>query len=384
MVLNNKRYKIVYCTPALYMAGGVERVLTLKANYFADHYGYDITIILTEGMDKPLFYPLSDKVKVINLGIDFEELWTCSFIKKVIVYLKKQYVFKKLLKQELLRIRPDITISLLRREINFLTSINDGSKKIGELHVNRANYRNFEQGETNMLKTLFAKFWMRNLVSNLKQLDKFVVLTEEDYYNWSELDNVTVIPDPLTFSSSSCSPLTEKRVIAVGRYVYQKGFDLLLKSWSIVEKKCPDWILTIIGQGERLQYENLIDELKIDRTRCKLLGPTERIQDEYMRSSLLVLSSRFEGFGMVLVEAMACGLPAVSFDCPCGPKDIIQNNVDGVLVESGNVEKLAEAIVMMIQNAEQRKNMATKAIENVQRFKMDQIAELWKSLFESL
>ena len=384
MVLNNKRYKIVYCTPALYMAGGVERVLTLKANYFADHYGYDITIILTEGMDKPLFYPLSDKVKVINLGIGFEELWTCSFIKKVIVYLKKQYVFKKLLKQELLRIRPDITISLLRREINFLTSINDGSKKIGELHVNRANYRNFEQGETNMLKTLFAKFWMRNLVSNLKQLDKFVVLTEEDYHNWSELDNVTVIPDPLTFSSSSCSPLTEKRVIAVGRYVYQKGFDLLLKSWSIVEKKCPDWILTIIGQGERLQYENLIDELKIDRTRCKLLGPTERIQDEYMRSSLLVLSSRFEGFGMVLVEAMACGLPAVSFDCPCGPKDIIQNNVDGVLVESGNVEKLAEAIVMMIQNAEQRKNMATKAIENVQRFKMDQIAELWKSLFESL
>ena len=384
MMLNNKRYKIVYCTPALYMAGGVERVLTLKANYFAEHFGYDITIILTEGKNKPLFYPLSDKVKVINLDIGFEELWTCSFIKKVFVYLKKQYFFKKLLKQELLRIRPDITISLLRREINFLTSINDGSKKIGELHVNRANYRNFEQGETNMLKTLFAKFWMRSLVSNLKQLDKFVVLTEEDYHNWSELDNVTVIPDPLTFSSSSCSPLTEKRVIAVGRYVYQKGFDLLLKSWSIVEKKCPDWILTIIGQGERLQYENLIDELKIDRTRCKLLGPTERIQDEYMRSSLLVLSSRFEGFGMVLVEAMACGLPAVSFDCPCGPKDIIQNNVDGVLVESGNVEKLAEAIVMMIQNAEQRKNMATKAIENVQRFKMDQIAELWKSLFESL
>ena len=366
------------------MAGGVERVLTLKANYFAEHFGYNVTIILTEGKDKPLFYPLSDKVKVVNLNIGFEELWTCSFIKKIFVYLKKQRIYKELLKQELMRIRPDITISLLRREINFLTSIKDGSKKVGELHVNRSNYRNFEQDDTNFLKNLFSQLWMSNLVSNLKRLDKFVVLTEEDHQNWPELDNVVVIPDPLTFSSSSCSPLTEKRVIAVGRYVYQKGFDLLLKSWSIVEKKCPDWILTIIGQGERLQYENLIDELKIDRTRCKLLGPTERIQDEYMRSSLLVLSSRFEGFGMVLVEAMACGLPAVSFDCPCGPKDIIQNKVDGVLVESGNVEKLAEAIVMMIQNAEQRKNMATKAIENVQRFKMDQIAELWKSLFESL
>ena len=382
--MGSRQYKIVFCTPALYMAGGVERVLTLKANYFAEHFGYNVTIILTEGKDKPLFYPLSDKVKVVNLNIGFEELWTCSFIKKIFVYLKKQRIYKELLKQELMRIRPDITISLLRREINFLTSIKDGSKKVGELHVNRSNYRNFEQDDTNFLKNLFSQLWMSNLVSNLKRLDKFVVLTEEDHQNWPELDNVVVIPDPLTFSSSSCSPLTEKRVIAVGRYVYQKGFDLLLKSWSIVEKKCPDWILTIIGQGERLQYENLIDELKIDRTRCKLLGPTERIQDEYMRSSLLVLSSRFEGFGMVLVEAMACGLPAVSFDCPCGPKDIIQNKVDGVLVESGNVEKLAEAIVMMIQNSEQRKNMATKAIENVQRFKMDQIAELWKSLFESL
>ena len=160
MVLNNKRYKIVYCTPALYMAGGVERVLTLKANYFAEHFGYDVTIILTEGNEKPLFYPLSNKVKVVNLNIGFEELWTCSFIKKIFVYLKKQRLYKKLLKQELMRIRPDITISLLRREINFLTSIKDGSKKIGELHVNRSNYRNFEQGDTNLLKNLFSKLWI--------------------------------------------------------------------------------------------------------------------------------------------------------------------------------------------------------------------------------
>ena len=384
LYMASRRYKIVYCTPALYMAGGVERVLTLKANYFAEHFGYDITIILTEGEDRPLFYPLSEKVKVVNLNIGFEELWTCSFIKKVFVYLKKQYLFKKLLKQELLRIRPDITISLLRREINFLTSINDGSKKIGELHVNRSNYRNFEQGDANVIKNLFSKFWMNSLVRNLKHLDKFVVLTEEDSRNWTELNNVVVIPDPLTFSSLSISPLSEKRVISVGRYVYQKGFDLLLQSWSIVEKECPDWSLTIIGQGNRLEYESLIDELQVDRSRCKLMGPTDNIQDEYMKSSLLVMSSRFEGFGMVLVEAMSCGLPVVSFDCPCGPKDIIQNHVDGLLVEKGNVEKLADSIIWMIQHPEQRKAMADKAVENVQRFKINQIAEQWKSLFDSL
>ena len=115
----SKQYKIVYCTPALYFAGGMERVLTMKANYFADHFGYDITIILTDGEDKPIFYPLSDKVKVINLNIGFEELWTCSFIKKIVIYLKKQYLYKKMLKKELMRIRPDITVSMLRREINF-------------------------------------------------------------------------------------------------------------------------------------------------------------------------------------------------------------------------------------------------------------------------
>ena len=118
-----KRFKIVYCTPALYMAGGVERVLTLKANYFAEHFGYDITIILTEGKEKGLFYPLSDKVKIINLNINFEKLWTCSFVQKVFVYIQKQRKYRKALKNELMRLRPDITVSLLRREINFISNI---------------------------------------------------------------------------------------------------------------------------------------------------------------------------------------------------------------------------------------------------------------------
>jgi glycosyltransferase involved in cell wall biosynthesis len=211
------------------MAGGVERVLTLKANYMTDVLGYDITIILTEGKDKPLFYPLSRKIKVINLDIDFEALWTCSFAMKIIVYLQKQRIFRKRLTEILMRLKPDITVSLLRREINFINDIEDGSRKIGELHVNRANYRNFEAGDTNFVKRLFARYWMHNLVSHLKRLDRFVVLTEEDKASWTELSNVEVIPDPLAFDIDQVSPLTNKRVIAVGRYVYQKGFDLLLR-----------------------------------------------------------------------------------------------------------------------------------------------------------
>lgn len=380
--MDGRPLKIVYCTPALYMAGGVERVLTLKANYFAEHFDYDITIILTEGKEKPLFYPLSDKIKVINLDINFEELWTCSFLKKILVYLRKQKQYKKKLTAELLRIRPDITISLLRREINFLTSIPDGSKKIGELHVNRANYRNFEAGDANFIKNLFAKFWMKSLVSHLKKLDRFVVLTEEDKSSWVELKNVVVIPDPLAFDIDEISPLERKRVIAVGRYVYQKGFDLLLQAWSKVEKQVPDWELVIYGMGNRSPYESLIDSLQIDRTRCHLYGPTDDIKHEYLNSSLFVFSSRFEGFGMVLIEAMACGLPVVSFDCPCGPKDIVRHQEDGLLVPSGNIERLSEAMTNLMSDERMRQEMSSATLRNVRRFQLNEIARRWKELFE--
>jgi len=376
--------KIVYCTPALYMAGGVERVLTLKANYFAEHFGYDITIILTEGKDKPLFYPLSDKIKVINLDINFEELWTCSFVKKVYVYLAKQRIYKKRLTVELMRVRPDITISLLRREINFLTSIHDGSKKIGELHVNRANYRNFEKGDSNLFKNLFAKFWMISLVSHLQQLNRFVVLTEEDKLAWSELSNVVSIPNPITFETEMISPLTGKRVIAVGRYTYQKGFDLLLKAWSIVEKQCPEWSLVIYGAGDRTPYIHIAEELGLDNNRCRLNSNTSDIFNEYMNSSLMVMSSRFEGLSMVMLEAMSCGLPVVSFACPCGPKDVITNEVNGLLVPKEDVYQLARSMIRVMSSPQLAKKMSIEAKKKSSDFRISVLADRWKYLFESI
>ena len=380
--MDEKRLKIVYLTPALYMAGGVERVLTLKANYFAEHFSYDITIILTEGKGKPLFYPLSEKIKVVNLDIGFEELWTCSFFKKIFVYLKKQRVYKRKLSAELMSIRPDITVSLLRREINFLNDIKDGSKKVGELHVNRANYRNFEANDTSLFKRIFERFWMNNLVKHLRRLDRFVVLTHEDRNSWPELSNIKVIPDPLSFSPKAQSTLDRKRVIAVGRYTYQKGFDLLLQAWSKVEKKCVDWELVVFGDGDRDAYQSLATELSLQH--CSLKGPTTDIETEYLRSSLFVFSSRFEGFGMVLIEAMACGLPVVSFACPCGPRDIISDGIDGLLVENGNVQALAEKLIYMINHPEERQRMGKNAVKKAERYKMDYLAKDWHQLFESL
>lgn len=382
--MNARPHKIVYCTPALYMAGGVERVLSLEASYMADHYGYDVTIILTEGKDKPLFYGLSPRVKVINLDIGFEELWTCGFLRKVWVYLKKQRRYKRLLTRELLRLRPDMTVSLLRREINFITGINDGSRKVGWLHVNRAHYRNFEGADANILKNLFARFWMHRLVGKLQRLSRLVVLTESDRTAWRELDNVVSIPNPLPFWPAQASPLQEHRVVVVGRYCHEKGYDLLLQAWRQVEQACSDWRLDVYGDGDSTPYERLIDELHIDRSRCQLHGRTADVEQEYLSSSLCVCSSRFEGFGMVIVEAMACGLPVVSFDCPWGPRSIITSGEDGLLVEDGNVGALAQALIGLTVDNAGLQQMGRLARVNVQRFGIDAIAARWKEEFDKL
>ncbi len=376
--------KIVYVTPQLYTADGVARVLTMKANYFAEHFGYEITIIITEGKGKPNFYPLSDKVRVINLELNFEELWHRPFISKALIYLRKQRQYKRLLTNELMKLRPDITVTLLRREINFINQIKDGSRKIGEMHVLRSHFRNFEKNDTNFLKELFARYWMYRLIGQLRQLDRMIVLTEKDRKTWTELDNVMAISNPLPMMPKSVSSLTEKRVIAVGRYYQEKGFDLLLEAWSKVYKNHPDWRLEIFGDGDKEYYEAIRDKLGVPASCCILNGRTNQIELEYLKSSIYVCSSRFEGFGMVIVEAMACGLAVVSFDCPWGPSSIIADGEDGILVENGNIDKMAEALAALMDNPEKQRMLSNHAVRNVQRFQMDNIAEQWKVLFESL
>ena len=380
----DRRYKIVYCTPSLYMAGGVERVLTLKANYFADNYGYDVTIITTDGEDKKCFFPLSEKVKVINLCIHFEDMWHRSFLKRLCMYLPKERQFKKLLTIELNRIKPDITISVLRREINFLTEIHDGSKKIGEIHINRAHYRNFTPNRTNPFKALFAKYWMHGLVNKLKKLDRFVVLTEYDRQAWQEIPRVDVIPNPLPFYPELSHVERRKRIISIGRYFDEKGYDMLLNVWAIVEKQCDDWELDIYGDGNKSYYEKMAVSLNLDKTRCRLNDSISDVEKEYLDSSLFVCTSRFEGFGMGLIEAMACGLPVVAFDCLWGPRSIISDGEDGLLVENGNIEKMAETILSLMRDPDKISEMGINARKNVQRFNIDTIAKKWKRLFDSL
>lgn len=377
--------KIAYCIPGLHYPSGMERVLSLKTNYLAAQTDkYEIYIILTEGREKAPYYKLLPDIHLIQLDINFDDLYTASPLKKITGYFRKQKLFKNRLNRCLKEIRPDITISLLRREINFINDIQDGSIKIGEIHFAKANYRDFKNYRLpGFIQKAIAKYWMSQLIRELKKLKQFIVLSQEDKAQWTELTNVNVIYNPLSFYPDKISDCSSKKVIAAGRYVPQKGFDLLISSWKIVAEKHPDWTLSIYGDGMREELQQQINTLNL-QNKCILAPTVDNIAEKYIESSVFVLSSRYEGFGMVIIEAMACGIPPVSFACPCGPKDIIKDGEDGLLVKNGNTQQLADKICYLIEHEDERKRMGLAARKNVERFRIENIGKQWEKLFEEL
>lgn len=372
--------KILYYLPSLYPAGGLERIIIFKANYFADNFpDYEVIVLTSEQRNKPTFFPLSDKVKHIDLDVCIDYPFDQPLVLKLLRFPFLYYKFKKRFIQTLHDEKPDIVISTVRREINFLAELDDGSAKLAELHVTKEFYHpNFSIGISNWLQQ-----WKDRLrTSKLKKMDGVVFLTQQEKMLWPELHNLRVIPNPVVLEPRLSSSCEAKQVIAVGRYVPQKGFDLLIEAWAIVNARHKDWILKIFGEGEGLNLKEQIDSLSL--TSCCILEPTTiAIEEKYCESSIFVLSSRYEGFGMVLVEAMTCGVPGVAFNCPSGPSEIIEEGVDGFLVENGNVAQLADRICQLIENDTMRKEMGANAKINSERFNMRNIAILWKDLFDS-
>lgn len=379
-----KKAKIAYLIPSINNSSGMERVLIQKANYLVENFGYQIHLILTEGEERKPFFKLNSEITLHQLDIYFTELDGMSKYKKLVGYFKKQRLLKKRLNDCLCKLKPDITISLLRRDINCINYMTDGSIKLGEFHFNKLNYREFTDNRFPVfVQKLIRKVWMGQLIRELKKLEKFVVLSYEDMNQWSELKNVMVIYNSLPFFPTNQSSCDSKQVIAAGRYMPQKGFDMLIDAWAIVANKHPDWTLRIYGEGFRDELQKQINRLQIHDS-CLLEHNIPNISDKYIESSIFVLSSRFEGFGLVIIEAMACGVPPISFACPCGPSEIISDYKDGLLVEPENIVQLADKISFLIDNKQKRKQMGYQARINVERFKIEKIAQQWDELFENL
>ncbi|MDO9680718.1 MAG: glycosyltransferase family 4 protein [Bacteroidales bacterium] len=374
--------KIAYCIPSLYSVSGMEKTLTIKANYFAEVFNYKITIILTDGKGREPAFFLSPKIEVINLNLNYDKIWSYPFYVKIFAYAFKQILFRRRLSAALKQIKPQITVSMLRRDINFITKIKDGSIKIGEIHFSKSKYRDLDSAEKKFsIKGMFARLWMRQLIVNLKRLQTFVVLSYEDKEKWVELNNVAVIYNPIINIPSFQSDCSSRNVIAAGRFVRQKGYDMLLESWAIVASKHPDWTLSIYGSGDKGSFQEIIDRLGIEKN-CKLYDAVLNLNEKFAESSIFAFSSRYEGFGMVITEAMACGIPPVAFACQCGPRDIITPGKDGLLVEPENIQELAEKICTLIEDDQLRKSMGLQARSRAERFTLERVAKEWDALFK--
>ena len=377
--------KIVYLFTDVTIVGGADRVLTMKANYLAEHLGHDVYFITDSQQQRPFTFPLSPLVRHIDLNVNFPNQYKYPVHIRFFIYQKLLRLYKRRLNEVLSKIQPDIVIGALARELDFLTSLDDGSKKIGECHVARKYVRNFHLLEQKGgIHKLIARYWRRKQERAIRKLDAFVVLSREDNQNWYEVRSSIIIPNPLTISTKTTSMCNSKKVISVGRLNEQKGYDMLIQAWKLVHYKHPDWELFIYGEGALKSI--LEDDIKRNNldTCIYIEDPTENIVDKYVESAFYVMSSSYEGFGLVLTEAMACGLPCISFDCPSGPREIITDKEDGWLIENGNISKLAEAICYFIENENDRKAMGMKAVKNVTRYSQHVIMNKWNELFTSL
>ena len=376
--------KIYYIYTALVTKGGADRVITEKANWLADH-GHEIAIITDTQMGREPVFPLSPKVRLVDLAVDFSQEYGHGFLVRIWMYYKLMRQYRRMVTEVLMKDRPNIVISTLGRDISFITRIKDGSKKIGEAHTTKHFIRNFHLLEQrNIIFKYLTKYFRWKMDRKVRQLDALVVLTSQDQHDWGDRIPVFVIPNSFPFYPEKPSTCVNKQAIIVGRYNSAKGYNYLIDAWKIVSQKHPDWIINIFGSGE---YENSVRKQIQDNGLQDVVimnNPTDRIMEEYLKSSIYVMSSVFEGFAMVLLEAMSCGLPCVSFDCPYGPRNVITDGEDGFLVEYLNVQALADHICGLIENEELRKRMGSYGRRNVLRFSRETIMPQWVELFESL
>ena len=311
--------------------------------------------------------------------MNYEENNGKSFINKLIHYPFKQQKHKRKLTELLQSLRADVVLSMFCNDASFIPSIKDGSKKILEIHFSR--FKRLQYGRKGLWK-LADEYRSKQDAKVAARFNRFVVLTEEDKEYWEGLKNMCVIGNARSFVLPKPAKLENKTVIAVGRYSYQKGFERLIAAWHQVCQHVDDWKLHLVGDGElREELQQQIEALNLkDKV---ILGKAETdMLTVYKNASVLAMSSRYEGLPMVLLEAQAAGLPIVSFQCKCGPKDVIADGVDGFLVNEGDVDALAEKLMKLMNDEALRKKMGAAAFERSERYAEDRIMKQWTDLFD--
>jgi len=329
--------------------------------------GYNIYILSWHRKGLP-YFPCDKRITIAAMRKNFI-LWKLRYKKKLTIWLIRKYI-----RQHKIDVVIDVDTILSNETIPALKGLK--TQLISWDHFNH----NFCRQEVRRLNALSLIKRYANAMVVLTKADKEMYIKKEGIKE----NIIHQIYNPLTFEYKM--PLTHynKKVLAVGRFNPQKGFDILLKAWKIVEQEINDWTLEIWGYdgNDTGNVSQVFSKLNLQKAS---LHPTHHnIQEKFEDSSIYVLSSRYEGLGIVLLEASACALPLISFDCPNGPNEIIEDGINGYLVEPENTAALAQSIIKMIKDKKKRKRMGLAAYKKSKQFSLTSITKQWINLIENL
>lgn len=379
--------KIVYLLSSFISKAGTERILSDKMNYLVNKCGYEITFITYEQGNHPMAYYLDERIKVIDLNTRFFPLNKLNPAMRIIAKSRQKRKLKSKLQDVLSVVNPDFVVLTTYDFDKFGSILTLPYRFVIESHICISDIRQ-ELRQNNFI----LKFLARHLDSiHFKTMNKahaLVSLTNADKTDWEQYVNIPVfvIPNLVTRYPNDISCYSERpnRIICVGRLTRQKGFDYLIKAWALLANKYSGWKIDIFGTGDLEDYLiQMINDYNLKQS-IRINKPTHNIFEEYNQSSIFILSSRYEGFGLVLIEAMSCGIPCISFDCPHGPSDIITNGEDGVLIPVGDIKKLAKSIEWMIVHKEERERMSQNARKKARKYLANNIMPQWIELFNKI
>jgi GalNAc-alpha-(1->4)-GalNAc-alpha-(1->3)-diNAcBac-PP-undecaprenol alpha-1,4-N-acetyl-D-galactosaminyltransferase len=343
--------------------GGAERVMSIVANYWVAR-GWEVTLMMLVAPTKPPFYQLDPRIKLKPLGI-------AGNSGNLVAVIGNTWQRVKILRREIIASQPDVVISFMNA-VNVYAIL-----ACLKLNIPTIVSEHIYPGSTDA-----SRIWQLIMKWTYRYADLVTVLTQnalpfypaERGYRTIVMPNPVTTPDPVV---STIRILPECSLIAIGRLHPQKGFDLLLRAFDRLQAQYPDWQLTILGEGPmRSELEDLRSQLQLT-DRVHFPGLVTNVQEYLRQADLFVMPSRFEGFPMALCEAMACGLPVLAADCLSGPRDIVENGVNGILVETENVDALAAGLADLMSNPAKRQQLAQNAPQILDRFGVEQVMGIW-------
>lgn len=361
--------KIVYFIDTLWQSGGTERVLTTKLNWLASQPDIQVSVVTIRD-DRAPFFSLDDRIERVILPVNNNDLK--GYTKSVTAYLHE--------------VKPNVAIAVAGMAEKTLWKIDDGSKKVLEFHYTKNFLVNFVKGIHNIRFRwlhLLKMYWMQwKLAQTAKKYDVFVGLTRKDVGLWGNPKNMTYVHNPLSFRSDKKSTCTNKRIISVGSWTPAKGMDQLLEAFGPLAKGYRDWHIDLFGSGQDEQLlRSIIRKYEMDN-QVTLHSPVKNIGEYLVEASIYAFPSRSDGFGLVITEAMECGLPTVAMDCPCGPCEIVTKRT-GIVVPEQDITAFRTALKELMDSTSLRQEMGSAAQKEVKRFYPDNIMLQWLEIFNS-